>query len=208
MPPLPPIGSVLKIEFKQDYEGVAVANILHYGYDGGPPTQANLNTFAATCASKWHTQIHQAQHNSLFLTEVVVTDLSSDTSAVGTAAPNTHGDLSELAIGANSAVVASFKVARRYRGGHPRMYFAGITVDQLLDPHHLDDDAYASWGDIADALLSDITSAGCPGTSGIHAVSVSYFHNKQPRENPIADDIIEVSVKRRLGSQRRRLGAA
>jgi hypothetical protein len=91
-------------------------------YSGPPPSAANLQTYASAIANSWNTNVASLCPAPIVLATIVVTDLNSNSGAqavVPAVHPGTRGD--EM-IGANTAMLVSYPVSLRYRGGHPRSY--------------------------------------------------------------------------------------
>ncbi|MGO9977445.1 MAG: hypothetical protein ACLP01_32535 [Solirubrobacteraceae bacterium] len=85
--------------------------------------------------------------------EIVVTDLTSRTSARGIAESRQVGTRPGLPNGAAVAALVNFKVARRYRGGKPRLYVPFFVASDLTPGLTWSDGALeagtAGWGWVA-----------------------------------------------------------
>lgn len=132
MPPMPPVPGVVKVligGFVDNTHEQNWANILHFNYTGPAPTQANLQTFAGVVESMWTTNMAPECPAPTTLQTVQVTDLSSAMGAgaeILTSVAGTRGDDSGPA---NAAMLVSYPVPARWRGGHPRsyLYIGGVS---------------------------------------------------------------------------------
>lgn len=123
--PLNPVPGVLRVflEGVIDNENVEKwGNVLHYQYTGTPPTDAICAAFASAIASTWATNMAPACPSPTQLTQVQVTDLTSPSSGEGTWVGNHPGTRGDDSIPANAALLISYVIQNRYKGGHPRTY--------------------------------------------------------------------------------------
>lgn len=221
MPALPDVSQVVRItmQFKLAAD-LDVVNRFYQKYGGTPGalTVADADSWAGTVGSAWSTHLAPHQRTELQLEEVTLEDLTSDTGAVGTAAFSGTGSESTSALTAGTALIIKQHIERRYRGGHPRQYLAGI------DGSHLSTDQTWDGGFLATFVAAYIAfraecASGCPsGLAPATDVSVSYyqgFHNvtfpservrsvPTRRSTPVVDPISTFTANPKVGSQRRR----
>jgi hypothetical protein len=141
-------------------------------------------------------------------------DLSSTTGAedilIDTTAGGRTGDFAP----SSAAVLASWTINRRYRGGHPRSYFPFGTAgtyasgsSKFWDPTFI-----ASVETRLNTFIGAVSGKTVSATTFESFVNVSYYDkNSFPtppyrRTTPVVDAITAVTVKQRICSQRRRLG--
>lgn len=212
MPPLPPVPSVIKVEFIGTYQSNTWAIIHHFQYSGSAPTVAQLNTLGAQLATDFGNNLlsgQVSQHVSLLT--VKLTDLSSNTGAstevpVLEAGTNTSTDLPT-----NVAIGVSWSIAQRYRGGHPRSYLPGACSNMLASGSvsRLSGTFLGGLGTGAAGYIAAV-NARTLGGSPIVFGSVNYFvygaHPPALRSAGVFHAIIGSAVHPRLDSQRRRLG--
>src|SRR5262249_44665781 len=206
MPPLPNVANVLKVELLQSLDAVSVVNLFYFSYTGGPPTDANLDTFAASVSAEWHTDVMALQSVDLQLTEVIVTDLTTTSSSRGTDATLRTGASGSAILSSGAAFVIRKNIARRYRGGHPRMYLCGLLQSQLNSPRTFTNAAATAFIGAVNTWVTNLVGIGCPGTLTITPVSVSYHTGHALRPVPVVDGIISIGGDKNVGSQRRRNG--
>lgn len=208
MPPLPSPGKVVKMQISGTNEGGEFTNIHHISYTGTAPTTAVLAALEAEERS-YYTEVYvNGGVDTLQLTEVVLTDLSSDTGAVSIAHPVIVGTLTGAVCSINNAVCVSWPILRRYRGGHPRTYLA------LGSSSTLEGTSTINWqNSFVDNIVSNLTTwqlhlAGYTTTSmGVmHLCNVSYYSGGAIRDTPLVDILQPPVAKYRVCSQRRRLG--
>jgi hypothetical protein len=201
-----------------------VLNRFYVSYTGSPPTPAQMVTFAGSIGAAWEAHLAPMASEDVVLAECIAVDLSSPTAAVGEAPFDSAGGRSGGQLPAGVAALLNFHVARRYRGGKPRMYTVFGTESDLLTPQ--------SWtGGFLTALLAaweSFISAVmlAPWSSGVitNQVNVSYYegftiemHGTPPRARNVptlrtgplslgdgVDVITSTSANGAFSSQRRR----
>src|SRR5215469_2928976 len=123
MPALPNVPSTLKMILTwtvgSDTDVVCRA---YYQYSGAAPTSAQLATLAGHLESNYATNLAPLADVDTTLTNTELIDLTSPTSGVGNFASSVVGTRSGGILSAQAAAMLNFKIARRYRGGKPRVY--------------------------------------------------------------------------------------
>lgn len=203
---LPYVPLVARIALEGNNGTTPWANILHCLYDGGPPTTADLNTWCAAISSEWSAHTRAQQTSQAHLTSVVAVDLSSSTGAGGSWSGSIAGSDATGAAPANVAAVIKASIARRYRGGHPRTYFAGLPNSALADQAHLGATYMTSLLTAWNQLMTAITLPTYTSFDPQSMVCVSYRSGGAPRATPLVELITGFSVESQFGSQRRRIG--
>lgn len=219
MPPLASPGKVVRADFFLSVgANVRVRDRIFFSYTGAGPNTTDLTTLAGTISTAWLNQLVPQTNTSVVLTQIALTDLASSSGAQVFSTQSRSGTLAGTFLPAAVAMIVKFKIARRYRGGHPRFYLPGrVTADLSTTTTW----AGASATSLATAFAAFI--AACvttpPTNLGTMAhVNVSYFTgftNKtfpsgrtravpNPRATPLVDPITSYSVNTQVGSQRRR----
>jgi hypothetical protein len=189
-------------------------------YTGTAPSTSDLNTFATAIRTAFGTNLKSLMTTAYQLTSVTALDLSTTSSPVGSDSTAVSGTRAGANIPASAAVVTSYKIARRYRGGHPRGYWPfGVTTDLGTEQQ---------WGSSftgsvktgIDAFYTAVLAAGWSGAGTITHVNVSYFHGSHvvidpvtgratnvpdQRGTPVVDNVTSVLVPLNIGTQRRRI---
>jgi hypothetical protein len=219
MPALPAVSNVLRFTLKHTLsEDTDVINGFFMQFTSGTPTPTNLNELAADTLGFWSTRIAPLATPGLVLKECTIIDLTSATGAVGSFPGIIPGSNGGNGQGAGVAAVIKFKVARRYRGGHPRVYQAGVPVDYLTDSQRLSDTAIGNYRTGWTNFISDIAGEMNADFGASSQVNVSYFHGftnvtfpsgrtrpvPSRRATPLVDPVSSIDVNPKLGSQRRR----
>jgi len=185
-----------------------MANILHIGYSSAPPVAADLSSLAAAVQTSLDTNLHTLYCAELTQTEVIATDLSSDSAAVGSASVPWSGYVGTGFVSAGSAILVNWSIGRRYRGGKPRTYWPALPAVDLETPSTWSDGTVAAIvaamtgfkADIEAHTFGDLvtTSLGC----------VSYRSGNLARVDPVFEPFTSFSVGTLVRSQRRRITAS
>lgn len=210
MPVLPNADSVLRLEAIGTVEGEPFVNVFHFHYAGGTPSDADLLAWlgsTTTTPSMVHSFFVLAQWfpASVIWTEFKVVDLSTSTGSAADVAVTIAGNQAGHGIGPQVCVLSSYKIARRYRGGHPRTYWPTFPLGKAASTRSWD----PTWcndlgGDIGN-MFAAATLAKWTSSTGIQAVSLSYHSGHVLRTTPVVDAITGISVSPIWATQRRRL---
>lgn len=219
MPALPSVPKVLRVVLNQHNQGdTRVQDRFYLQYSGAGPAVADLNTLIATISTAWLNNLAPLVNALGGLDSIAITDLTSSTGAFaqgGTARVGTRSGAMTMAI----AAVVQFKIARRYRGGHPRFYLDGgantdVTTGGLWTTAF---QSAVSSGFAAFIAAIQTTPPAALGT--LSHVNVSYYqgftvvtnpitHRARNvptlRATPIIDTISTYACNPHVGSQRRR----
>lgn len=196
---------------------------IYFQYSGAM-SAADLATVLSTTSAAWNTNLSPIQSTDAQLNGILGTDLTTTSSPQVLNGTVRAGQAGTAPLAADSAAVVKFKIARRYRGGHPRFYFGGIIASELanaqtwltLFQNNLATD-FAAF--IAAAVLAPPAAVGT-----LTHVNVSYFQGFSVVINPIThrarnvpnlrlvagvptptvDAVIGYSVNPNVASQRRR----
>jgi hypothetical protein len=191
-----------------------------YSYTGGPPTDSNLNTLAADIGTLFGSNLAGLMSSDYAVEAVNVTDLSSSTAAVGSSTSAVAGTRSGAPPTVDAVLLANSTIARRYRGGRPRIYFP-FGCDSDLNS------ARDSWSStLVNAFNSDwvsfnvaviaSTGIGCTLVAHVNISAYSGFASVQnpvtkrwkniptPRPVAITPDVIITTTARALISQQKR----
>lgn len=218
MPALPPVPQTLKIitaGFVDNEDIYGWANVLHFKYSGAAPSNSDCATIGTDVASHWVTRMAPQCPSPTTLTNVNVIDLTGPSAGMWdtvTSQPGTRGDDS---IPANAAMLMSYPVGTRYRGGHPRSYlYVGGNADL---------EGAAKWASSFltavllawQQFLGDISAITVGGTSLGQFGTVSYYSGTDPvTHKPIRRvapvfyplDVSLTKVRAEMASQRGRIG--
>lgn len=219
MPALPVVPEVVALDFVYTtLDDTGMQNRTYWQYAGAPPTVSSLGTLVSGARAAWVTYMQPLFNASVNLAVVKAIDLSSPTGAVNEDTTVTPGTRSGAQLPLNCAVVQSFILGRRYRGGHPRNYVPAFSTGDIDHDRIWLPDSVTEFGD---AFSSFIAAIGTSGWSGdVAQVNVSYYSGyavitlpsgrarNQPtlRVTPLVDAISDMVTRAKIGSQRKRLG--
>ncbi len=218
MPALPAVSKVVRLDFHQlDFNNANILTRMFIQY-AGVLSQADAQTWVNTIQTKFVADMLPQLTNDLTLVNTVLTDLTSATAAqaisttasgVGSGGSNSPPDI---------CFIVKLKIARRYRGGHPRHYFAQPIFSNFSSVFQWTA-AYqtafiTAYNSLVSDILTNVPAAAAPATE----VNVSYFsgfHNvtfpsgrirpvPTVRVTPLVDTVLSHSANPKPGSQRRR----
>lgn len=186
--PLQPVPGVLRVVLEGFVDTSAAntlwANVLHFTYGGTPPSNALCTAIGTSIATQWSINVASLCPDPTTLQVVTVTDLTSPTSGEGEALvlhPGTRGDDS---IPANAAVLISYGVNFRYKGGHPRQYLYVLGNADLLGATNWSTLATGEVQNKWQAFLTGCLSTGGQGTTLSSFCAVSYRSKFAPNSGP------------------------
>lgn len=122
--PLPPVPGVIKFTMGGLYGPHPWQNVLHFRYSGQIPTATTLTQMSINAGSAWVINMAPECPSHITLTLITMTDLASQSGAVGENVANVPGTRGDDTVTANAAMLVRYPVSMRYRGGHPRTYLA------------------------------------------------------------------------------------
>lgn len=221
MPALPSVPKVLRARiFTHMQEDLASAFHLYLSYSGTAPSNTDCDNFATAVHNAFQANLAPLMTSNYTQDQVTIEDLSSSTASVGVDSTPILGGLGGLQVAANVATQITFDIARRYRGGKPKVFLPLGTATEMNDAQ--------TWGAIYNGLvqaawaafIAAVEAAGWSGAGTIAHVAVSYYQGNLPVENPIThrwrniptlrgtpliDAVVGYFVPTRIASQRRRL---
>lgn len=134
MPPLANQPGVLRVDHHFTIaEDLAAQCRLFMRYTGAAPSNADLSTFATHLMSLWPGAMASLMTPDKNITGIVVTDLTSPTSAIGSDNTTHAGSLLEAILPAATCTMLNIHIHRRYRGGKPRVYWPFGSETRLQD---------------------------------------------------------------------------
>lgn len=166
-----------------------------------------MTSLATGLRNAWNTNIAPVVHTSASLTNTSVTDLTSNLGLVGVNSTSAAGTQSSTApMPANVALVASFKIGRRYRGGHPRMYLVAQTTANTTNSNNWLPAWITSSTTNLTAWMTAVNALTYSSMATIQLVNLSYYIGNALRPTPTFDTISGVQIHSRVDTMRRRLG--
>lgn len=188
-------------------------------YSGTAPTQAQLVTLCGSVITAWTNDLKSLANGECELTGVTIEDLSSSTAAVASVGAAVSGTLAGGNLSGGTALVVSYEISRRYRGGHPRGYWPFGSSTTLNDAQDWTTGYVTSATSGFQAFFAAVLAAVWTGGGTLTQVNVSYFsgftvvtnpitHRARNvptlRGTPVVDTVNSLIVRGHPGSQRRR----
>lgn len=219
MPPLPNVTGVVRTTFKFTLgSDTDVLNRLFHSYTGTPPTVSQLVNWADLIGTAFHTRFNSYLSNQMTLSEVEAVDLASTSGAIGIFPTTLAFADSNPPLAAGSALRIGFTVARRYRGGHPAWYMAGLLQNMLNNVQTFTSGALTTYGAQWGLFTGDVAGININSSPPTGQVNVSYFQGftnvtypsgrtkavPKLRTTPVVDPIISYTLNPNVASQRRR----
>jgi hypothetical protein len=193
---------------------------VHIAYTGTAPNDATCATLAQALWVIFGAEFCTYAGSDVSLTSVTLTDLTSPTSGQGDHIATTVGVLAGTMIGADVCMLASMRIARRYRGGKPRSYLPLGTTNVLQTAQTWAATFVSNVQLALDATRADIAVTVASGTTLTTLVNVSYYQGFTVVTNPVTgrarnvpklrvggpvvDVVTNWVAESRLASQRRR----
>lgn len=219
MAPLPAVSEVVRVDLKYTWASdTDVLNRFFVTYTGTAPTVANLNTFCAAVRGAWNTNLKAFAQTAVVLTQTEATDLTSSSAARGLDSTSVTGTRNGAILPAQTSVVVRLAIARRYRGGKPRIYMPLFDSTDLQNGQAWKSASTASLLTSVNAFFAAVLAAPWAGATLNSLVNVSYyngFHNvtypsgrvrsvPTLRGTPTVDTVTAFSINPAPGTQRRR----
>lgn len=217
-PPLPEDPCLrVRLDYTQT-DGFLGGNRLFLAYAGSAPSGANCTTLAGDVAAAWETHLAGVVSNTWALSEVDVLDIASDLGLSGQWTGSNAGTQTGTALPAQSATNVEFDIARRYRGGKPRIYLPPGTQDDIENPSKYTTSFIDAVNTAFAAFISEITALSIGSVGALSHVNLSYYKGftnitnssgrtravPTYRSEALVDAISGYSCKQTISSQRRR----
>jgi hypothetical protein len=204
---LPPVPGVVKTVVQGAINNIPVNNIFYWLMD----TTAGITDAQALQVA---TGVHNAYKTNMlprftnFYTQIQTTaqDLTTVSGGQGIFALSTAGSNGTQEIASSTCHLVSHKIARRYRGGHPRTYFPPAAGLALNDPQHWTAADVNGFQLAYNAFVAAAISSTVTGNTIDQHVSVSYHSGRVVRPVPVIDIIKSSVCETMVATQRRRIG--
>lgn len=186
MPTPPAVPNVIKFRITGTLPTDAAWGVgLYCGYSGGTPSPADMLYFCEGIVGAWNTYIVPFQANTVHTLACDGIDLSSDDGAGNTADVDFPGGSEDAAVANQIAGIVKFDIARRYRGGKPKMYVPGLNLGLVLDDSHWTDTAVNDIGSAFTTMSGIIAEIATAGIALVTVVNVSRYQGFLAVENPV-----------------------
>jgi hypothetical protein len=218
-PPLPETACVRVRLGYTTTSGTEMGSRFYLSYSGSAPTSANCDTLGTDIGTAWASNISPVVYVNIGLAEVDVLDIASNSGNFGTVAVSHAGSMTGGTLTSNAATNVEFDIARRYRGGKPRMFLPPPDDTSLTSQDKFTAGFIAAVNTAVEGFFSDIEALTVGSMGTLAHVNVSYYSgftnvtNSSGRtraapkyRTPTAkvDTITGYACKAVVGSQRRR----
>jgi hypothetical protein len=205
MPAQLPVNGVARVSVNGQANGVPIVNVFHVKCAATIITQTGINAIATRVATGFTNEMQQLASVAYQAGFTKAVDLSSIDGKEGTAAMSGTGNGDQGKVPNSACCVISWKIARHYRGGHPRTYIGPMAQTGILNPTTLDPTLVANMGTAAQDFLQYINTGVADGNPMV-LVAVHRFLNQAQLNPPQVSVITGATVDNRIDTQRRRLG--
>lgn len=219
--PLPASPCVRVRLVYNDGNGQLAGNRFYLSYSGSAPSGANCTTLAGDIESAWSAHIAPlCAAGNYDLTEIDVLDIASDSGASGQWTGSAASTRSGTALPIQVCTNVEFDIARRYRGGKPRMYLPGGVEADLATQATWDSTFISAVNAGVAAFIAAIEALSIGSMGTLAHVNLSYYDGyatttppwrgpgfKYPpkyRTEAQLDTVEGYACKAVVGSQRRR----
>lgn len=223
MPPLPAQPNVLEVKHLFSVgSDTTVSSRLFYTYSGTPPSDSVCVTIAGLIYTSVVANLIPLMCSDNDAIGVSVQDLSSSTGGFGEHVATTAGTRTGIPLSAGTCVLMNIQIARRYRGGKPRVYWPLGVASDLVSPQQWGSTPLADFHTGTSQLEDDTIAINTGGCDIQTLVNISYYSGFTAVTNPITgrtrdvpkvrsvaippDAFLGSSISPRPASQRRRNG--
>lgn len=183
---LPDVANVIRVRVLFTVDEKTEQGVRFFiGYTGTPPTVADLTTIGAFLKTAADADLPDLMFETNYLTGYILEDLSSNVGAVATIADNTQGGLTGLPVPAGAAMVSSYEISKRYRGGHPRSYWPLGYASSLASADLWDSTFVAGCQSAIPAVVESMNGESAGSVTITNQVAVNYYSGFTAVENPL-----------------------
>lgn len=217
----PPLPDQSVVRVRLDYttnSGTLMGSRFYLAFSGSAPSSANCVTLATDIATAWAANIAALVYTNISLTEVDVQDITTITGNFGSAAVSHAGSLTGGTLTANVATNVEFDIARRYRGGKPRMFIPPPDDTALVSQDKFSTGFISGANSAVAAFFAAVEALSVGSMGTLTHVNVSYYSGftnvtnssgrtraaPKYRATAKTDTVTGYAVKAVVGSQRRR----
>jgi len=221
VPALPAIAKMIRNEYLFSVgEDLGAKCREFWFYTGAGPSDADAVTLATTIATDFAgSGLLNSMNEGVALIGVKVTDLTSDTAAVGEWSGSYVGTNATGSLSAAACTLESLEIIRRFRGGHPRIYWPFGYEAAAEDAQTWSDDYLAVTVGRLLSWRNDWTTDTPATVGGVVPYAVSYYAGftvhmgvtgrarniSTVRDAPVTDGVQSRILRKGIATQRRRL---
>lgn len=204
---LPNVPGIVKLQyfFTLGTDSNVMTHLFFGAPGGGAYPGPDLQGFVNLAHSSYVTNLKSLHTNQTILTKIVVTDLHDPSTIQYQWAGSEPGTRSLGPPSAQVAVIQNMKLARRYRGGHPRVYWPWGNNGDISSPQSWS----ASFVGLCQTGINNYVAAlqaySSTALNAPQLSNVSYWHAGALRATPVVDVVLSSVINPIPGTQRRRL---
>lgn len=219
MPPLPSPGKVFRcILTWSDGSDTNIQNHFYSSYTGSV-SGADATAINNAIQGAWHPALGTQQTSNIILESVTTTDLATVTGVEVTTNYTSAGTSAGTKLSSGVAMVLSHTVARRFRGGHSRVYIPGLAEGALASANTWTATAVSNVVTDWTSIIQSMQGGVIPDLGTVATVQVSWYSGftvvtspttgrsrnvPKLRTTPLVDVVTSVRGNPRVASQRRR----
>lgn len=218
VPPLPDVPCIrVRLSYTSVYSTKAGSRF-YLSYGGSAPTGANCNTLASDIGSAWATNLAPVVTDHYSLTEVDVIDIATHSGASGSDSTTHAGGRTGVLLPDQVATNVEFDIARRYRGGKPRMFLPPGEQGDLATAATWTTAFVTAVNSGMAAFMAQIEALSIGAVGALAHVNLSFYNGftnhtstsgreravPTYRSTALHDPVTGYACKVELGSQRRR----
>lgn len=175
--PQPDVPAVVHFVMRGTKGGTSWANKGYLQYSGPAPAVADLATVGTAIANAWNTDFAPICPAGVVLTTIDLQDLTSRLAARNSVTVSHAGTRTGTEMPNQVALVISWLINRRYRGGHPRTYLPAGVLEDVTSAR--------LW---AGAFVTAAQAAATAFRTALNAISVSGATYKMAAVNMVTHD--------------------
>jgi hypothetical protein len=202
--PLPNGGGFVR--FEGHWETQRWASVMGLRYTG-TPTGTDLNDVAHDLFTAYEDNLLDWQSDDSAITKTTAVGTFGGDILEGLHIGSEHGTASDTNDTLQNCVLLSWHIASHYRGGKPRTYLPGLTESKRDDARSLDDTFVSDLTALAQSFLAAVNIIGEGGITAIELGVWARFRSGAALSPPVFHPYLDVSVQKRVCTQRRRLGS-
>jgi hypothetical protein len=213
------------VRVKLDYtnaDGTLAGSRFYLSYAGSAPSATTCGTLATDIATAWNTDLAQIVNTGDSLTNVDVEDIATTLGLHGSAAVSHAGTYSGSGMAAQCANNVEFDIARRYRGGKPRMFLPAPSTSALNNVSTWDSTFITLSNTQMLAFFTAVEALSIGSLGALQHVNLSFYEGftnvtnssgrtraaPKYRSTALVDTVTGYATKAVIGSQRRRRTAS
>jgi len=218
---VPPLPEVPCVRCSLDYvntDGFLAGSRFFLSYTGTSPSPGDCQALALLIGQAWEANMANGISDSWSLAEVDVIDIASYTGSSGQSIATYAGNQTGAAMPAQCAVNTEFGIARRYRGGKPRMFWPTPAASNAANAAQWTSTFPSGFDYYVGGFFSHIYGTPVGNMGSLQHVNISFYQgfknvtntSGRTRAAPtyraiaLVDPVESYITKLEIGSQRRR----